>query len=288
MKYALFLGCTTPYHLKAYELSSRAVLENLGVQVTDIPEFNCCGYPFRNIDVNAFVLASARNFALAKRQGLNMLVLCKCGYGTMKKAAHLLTEDPSLQEQVNTILAKEGLHCDPAIDIVHLLTALRKDVGLDHIQKNITKPFKNLRIATHYGCHALRPSDIVTFDDPIAPTLFDELVAVTGAESIEWPNKLACCGGPLYEVNEKLSIDLMTKKMQGAKQGGAHYLATACPFCQIQFETVRRENGSGASESFKVPSILYPQLLGLSMGLDDEALGMQNGDGQQIRSFQES
>lgn len=288
MKYALFLGCTTPYHLKAYELSSRAVLKNLDVELTDIPEFNCCGYPFRNIDVNAFVLASARNFALAKRQGLNMLVLCKCGYGTMKKAAHMLTEDPSLQKQVNTILAKEGLQCDPAIEIVHLLTALRKGVGLDHIVEKITKPYKNLRIATHYGCHALRPSDIVAFDDPVAPTLFDELVAVTGAESIDWPNKLACCGGPLHEINEKLSVDLTRKKMEGAKQGGAHYLTTACPFCQIQFETVQVETAPGAPEDFQMPAILYPQLLGLSMGLDSETLGMSNGHSQQIRSFQES
>jgi heterodisulfide reductase subunit B len=286
MKYALFLGCTTPYRLKAYELSSRAVLETLGVELTDIPDFNCCGYPLRNIDVKAFVLSSARNFALAKKQGLNMLVLCKCGYGAMKKAVHLMTEDPALLEHVNTILAKEGLHCDPAIDIVHLLTVLRKDVGLDTIKKSITRPYKDLSIATHYGCHALRPSDIVTFDDPMAPTLFDDLVTATGAESIEWANKLACCGGPLYEVNEKLSVDLMDKKMEGAKQGGADYLTTACPFCQIQFETSGGKNGSKPSGSFKVPSILYPQLLGLSMGVDEEALGMRNGDSRKLRSFQ--
>ena len=288
MKYALFLGCNIPYRVKGYELSSRAVLENLGVELTDIPEFNCCGYPFRNIDINAFVLASARNLALAKRQGLNMLVLCKCGYGTLKKAAHLLTEDPSLQDQVNTILAKEGLQCDPTIEIVHLLTVLRKAVGLDRIRDKVTKPYKDLRIATHYGCHALRPSDIVSFDDPVAPTLFDELVAVTGAESIDWPDKLACCGGPLREVNEELSIDLTRKKMEGARQGNAHYLTTACPFCQIQFETVQAQKESGAPGDLRVPSILFPQLLGLSMGLGGETLGMSNGYGQQIRKFQES
>jgi len=281
MKYALFLGCTTPYRLKAYELSSRAILGSLGVELEDIAEFNCCGYPFRNLDMNTFVLASARNFALAKRQDLNMLVLCKCGYGTMKKAAHLLTQDASLRKDINAILAKEGLRCDPDIEIIHLLTALQKKVGLDRIKKSVTRPYKELKIATHYGCHVLRPSDIVEFDDPVTPTIFDDLVTITGAESIDWPNKLECCGGPLHAVNKKLSVDLTRKKMAGAKQSEAHYLTTACPFCQIQFETASGESPTDT----QVPSIVYPQLLGLSMGLDKRTLGMGNGNIARIEDF---
>ena len=284
MKYALFLGCTTPYRLKAYELSSRAILKNLGVELKDIPQFNCCGYPFRNIDVKAFVLASARNFALANRQALGILVLCKCGYGTMKKAAHLLTEDASLRKDINAVLAKEGLRCDPGIEIVHLLTVLQKKVGIDRIKKSIARPYNNLKIATHYGCHALRPSDIVEFDDPVNPTIFDELVTITGAESIDWPNKFECCGGPLYGVNKDLSADLTRKKMAGAKQGEAHYLTTACPFCQIQFETI---SGESPTDN-QVPSIVYPQLLGISMGLDTHTLGMDNGHVGRVKHLMES
>jgi heterodisulfide reductase subunit B len=285
MKYAFFLGCTTPYRLKGYELSSRVVLENLGVELEDIPAFNCCGYPFRNVDEKSFLLASARNFALAKRQDLHMLVLCKCGYGTMKKAAHLLTQDPALNEEINVILAKEGLHCDPGIKISHLLTVLRNDVGLDSMGEKITRQYQDLKIATHYGCHALRPSDIVEFDDPVAPAIFDELVALTGAESIEWPNKLECCGGPLYDVNEALSVDLTCKKMGSAKKAGAHYLTTACPFCQIQFETVKEENPSENISDGGVPSVLYPQLLGLTMGIDGHTLGMGSQLCKEIESY---
>jgi heterodisulfide reductase subunit B len=167
-------------------------------------------------------------------------------------------------------LAKEGLHCDLDIEIIHLLTALRKKVGLDRIKKSITRPYQDLRIATHYGCHALRPSDIVGFDDPVTPTIFDDLVTITGAQSIDWTEKLACCGAPLHDVNKTLSVDLTQKKMASAKQSAAHYLTTACPFCQIQFETV---SGEGPPDT-QVPSIVYPQLLGLAMGLDEHALGM--------------
>jgi heterodisulfide reductase subunit B len=285
MKYALFLGCTTPYRLKSYESSSRAVLQQLGVELVDIPQFNCCGYPLRNTDFKAFLLCSARNLALAEKENLDMLVLCKCGYGTLKKAAHLMKNDPSLHDETNVMLAKEGLQYDGSLDIVHLLTVLHKEVGLEAIEKKIARPYANLRIATHYGCHALRPSEIVEFDDPVAPTLFDELVNITGAQSLDWPNKLECCGGPLYEVNEELSCDLTKKKLEGAKQGGAHYLTTACPFCQIQFEAVRKEISRDPAGNHQVPSILYPQLLGLSMGLDKDVLGLEVAGEAEIESF---
>jgi len=249
LKYAIFLGCTTPFHLKAYENSSRAVLEKLGVELVDIPEFNCCGYPLRNVDVEAFVLSSARNLALARKEDLNLMVLCKCGYGTFKKAAHMMNEDPSLREKINAILAEEGLEYDGSTKILHLLTVLHKEIGLESIKSKIERSYDELKIATHYGCHALRPSEVVEFDDPVAPSLFDELVNATGAQSIEWPNKLDCCGGPLKDINDKLSFDLTRKKIAGAKQ----------------------------TANSQVTPILYPQLLGLCLGLDGTMLGLNNG-----------
>ena len=188
--YALFLGCNIPIRLKQYETSSRAVLRKLGVKLVDIPDFNCCGYPLRNIDLEAFVLSSARNLALAEKQNLNIMVLCKCGYGTMRMADYLMREDESLRKEINGILAKDGLKYEGGIQISHFLKVLFDDVGIDAIERRITRPFKDLKIATHYGCHALRPSKVVDFDNPEAPSLFDRLVEVTGAESVDWSAKL--------------------------------------------------------------------------------------------------
>lgn len=276
IKFALFLGCTIPSRLKGYESSSRAVLGELGVTLVDIREFNCCGYPLRNKHLKAFVLASARNLALAEKENLNIMTLCKCGYGTLKMAAHLMKEDLSLREEINAILAKEGLRYGAGIEIMHFLTVLCREVGLEAIEEKITRSYKDFKVATHYGCHALRPSEIVQFDDPVAPTLFDELVNITGAQSIDWPDKLECCGGPLLGINNKLSFNLTEKKLAGAKKAGAHYLTTACPFCQIQFKTVQKQIVGEPGTNHQVPSILYPQLLGLCMGLDKDTLGLDS------------
>ncbi len=274
MKFALFLGCQIPARLNQYELSARAVLGRLGVGLVDIRQFNCCGYPVRNLDFKAFVLFSARNLALAAREKLNVISLCKCCYGSLKKVDHLMKEDASLREEINTILHKEGLKYEGDIEVRHLLSVLRHEVGIDSVKDNIERTFANLKIATHYGCHALRPSEIVQFDDPVAPSIFDQLVEVTGAKSIYWPTQLDCCGAPLWGVNDDLSMDLTTKKLTDAKQFGADYICAACPYCQIQFDTVQKMISSKQGGDHQLPSILYPQLLGLSMGIDRETLGL--------------
>jgi heterodisulfide reductase subunit B len=273
MNFALFLGCNIPARLKEYDLSSRAVLRALGVELVDIREFNCCGYPVRNFDFRTFILSAARNLALAEKRGLDMMTLCKCCYGSLKKADHALKNDHLLREETNAFLSREGLAYSGGIEVKHLLSVLFHDIGLDRIGNHISRPFRGLKIATHYGCHALRPSRVVQFDDPVNPTLFDQLVETTGAETVYWAARLECCGAPLLGINDELSTDLTRKKLAAGKEAGADYLCTACPYCQLQFDMVRQSTGYGIGDNHVVPPILFTELLSLCMGMDRNELG---------------
>ncbi len=275
MKFALFLGCQIPVRLKQYETSSKAILERLGVGLVDIEEFNCCGYPLRNIEFKAFLLASARNLSLAEKKKLDVMTLCQCCYGTLKKANFLLRENASLRKEVNAVLEREGLPYKGEVEVKHLLSVLHQEVGVEAIKKKIAKTFKGLKIAAHYGCHALRPSQVVRFDDPVTPSIFDQLVEATGAESIAWPMKLECCGAPLWGIHDELSTEITLKKLKNGRESGADYLCTACTYCQIQFDTVQQMILSQRGLNHPLPSILYPQLLGLSMGIHSETLGLK-------------
>ncbi|MBC8392220.1 MAG: CoB--CoM heterodisulfide reductase iron-sulfur subunit B family protein [Deltaproteobacteria bacterium] len=275
MKFALFLGCNIPARLAQYESSAKAISGKLGIELIEIKEFNCCGYPLRNIDFKTFLLFSARNLALAAKENLNVISLCKCCYGSLKKADYLLKESEVLRGEINRILEKEGLKYGGDIEVKHLLSVLFRDVGIESIKEKIEIPFEGLKIATHYGCHALRPSKVVQFDDPVAPSIFDKLVEVTGAQSIDWLTKLECCGAPLLGINDDLSMNLTEKKLSDGKKAGADYLCTACPYCQIQFDTVQKMNLSKRGTDRQLPSILYPQLLGLSMGIERDLLGLE-------------
>ena len=273
-QFALFLGCTIPARLTHYESASRAVLEALAVNAVDIKEFNCCGYPLRNINFKAFLQLSARNLALAERDDLDIITLCQCCFGSLKKANHLLKEDALLRNAVNSHLEKEGLRYTGEIEVKHLLQVLYHDVGIAAIQKEVKRMYDGLRIAAHYGCHILRPSQVVQFDNPLSPMLFDQLIEITGAQSIYWPLRLECCGAPVRGINDELSTALTQKKLESGTGAGAAYLCVACPYCQIQFDTVQGSMPSKRGKDHRLPSILYPQLLGLCMGIDHGVLGL--------------
>ena len=274
MKYAFFLGCNIPVRVPQYELSARAVLEKLGVEVSDNDAFKCCGNPIQNIDQKSFILMAARNLAVAEKQGLDMMVLCMCCFGALKKAAHVMARNTSLQEEVNDRLSREGLRYTGRFGVKHFLSVLYHDIGMKVLSQKVEIPFKGLRIASHYGCHALRPSDITGFDDPVAPVLLDELVAATGAQSVDWPLKLECCGAPLFGVNDSLSMDLTRKKLNDGKLAGADYLCVACPYCQMQFDHVQKMMTTSRDAASSLPSVVFPQLLGLAMGIPSDSLGL--------------
>jgi len=278
MKFALFRCCVTSVYLKQYESSTDAVLAKLGVGLVDIPEFNCCGYPLKNYDFKAYVLSSARNLCLAEKRNLNIMTLCNCCYGSLKDADHLLREDPSLRKEINATLQKEGLNYDGRVEIRHLLDIFHKDIGIDQISQRISKTFEGPKIATHYGCHILRPRQVVQFDDPEEPTIFDTLVEVTGAESVDWKDKVKCCGAPVWGINDDLSMDLIEKKITDARQSGAEYLCVSCAYCQLQFDRVQKMLNEKRNKTDCLPSILYTQLLGLCLGVDAEILGIHQNE----------
>ncbi|RJQ73315.1 MAG: disulfide reductase [Desulfobacteraceae bacterium] len=285
MKFALFLGCNIPVRVPQYELSARAVLDKLGVKIADNPEFKCCGYPIRNIDQKTFLVMAARNLALAEKQGSDLLVLCMCCFGSLKKAVHVMKQSHLIHEEVNGLLAKEGLRYSGKSGVKHFLSVLYHDIGTDVLKEKTTKPLKGLDIATHYGCHALRPSDITEFDDPVAPVVFDALVSATGARSLDWPLKLECCGAPLLGVNDSLAMGLTQKKFADGRRAGADYLCVACPYCQMQFDRVQKMMASRHDANPYLSSFVFPQLLGLAMGIDGHALGMNRLELSTIESF---
>jgi len=276
MEFALLRCCVTTPSLKQYESSTNALLEKLGLNLVDVKEFNCCGYPLKNSDFKAHALLSARNLALAEQKGLGITTLCSCCYGSTKHINQLMKEEAGFRAEINSKLEKEGLRYQGDIEVRHLHEIFRDEIGFDRIEQQVSKPFSGLKVAVHYGCHLIRPEQIV---QPDAPSIFDRLVEITGAESIDWPAQTECCGAPVLGTNDDLSMDLTRRKIIGAIESHADYLCVACPFCQLQFDRIQHANQDGLDKKQPLPSILYTQLLGLSLGVDWRQLGI---DGNQI------
>lgn len=275
MAFTLFTGCNIPARVRQYEMSARAICRELEIDLESVDDFLCCGYPLRTINEGGFILSSARNLALSEKAGKDMMVLCKCCYGNMKAAQFHLEQHPELKKEVNQTLAKDGLEYRGKVNVRHFLSVLHEDIGQKKIKEKINKKFQKLNIAASVGCHALRPSKITGFDSASAPSLFDDLVKWTGAKSIDWSKKSECCGAPLVGINDELSLKLMCSKIANAREAGAHFMAVACPWTFLMFERsqpkITRENPSWV----ELKPVLYSQLLGLSMGISVEELGIE-------------
>lgn len=271
-KYLMFLGCAVPYRVSAYEISSRKVLAKLGVELEEMPEFNCCGLPLDPVSHETMLILAARNLALAENKGLNIITLCPGCAGTLKKVNKMLKDDKVLKEQINGHLKEDGLEFRGTIQVKHLIQVLTEDVGLENIKKAVTKPLTMLRVAEHNGCHILRPKEYIGFDDPEDPQTLKYLVEATGATCLDYIDKTECCGAPSVGVSDKVALQLAKDKLSHVKMVGAQALITICPFCHIMYDTNELRIEKMFDEVYGIPVLHYPQLLGLAMGMTPEEL----------------
>ncbi len=275
MKLAFYLGCVIPAKLPNYELSARKVFEKLGVELVDMEDFICCGFPFELFNHETWLKMAAYNLALAEKQGLNIVTLCNGCANSLAHANKLLKEDSKKREEVNEFLKKYGLEFKGTIEVKHFIRVLYEDIGLDKIKENITKELSEFKLATHTGCHVVRPSEYMdSFDNPIKPTKLDELVNITKANNINYLTKNLCCGNTSRGLNDNVSIELLRRKMKDLSKHEVDALVTICPACYLQYEMGQLELKTKFKEVYNVPVVHYPQILGLAMGMSAKEVGL--------------
>ncbi|MCX6642474.1 MAG: CoB--CoM heterodisulfide reductase iron-sulfur subunit B family protein, partial [Candidatus Bathyarchaeota archaeon] len=266
MKYAFFVGCTILSRLPGYEKSARKVAERLGVELIDMPGSSCCGTTYmETLDRKTSLALAARNIAIAEEMGLDIVTVCNGCTENLTKTNKALKENPELRAEVNEILAETGKQFKGTVTVKHYVRLLKEDVGFDKINAAMVKPFKGLKVGAHYGCHLLKPEEDMMFEDPNDPKILDDLIRATGAESIDYPNKLECCAGPVMGIREKVTWEVGLEKVEAVKKGG-DAMATCCPFCYLTYERCQLMTENNPN----LPIAHIPQLLGLAMGLSPD------------------
>ena len=273
-RYLIFLGCAVPYRVSAYEISARKILQKLGVELVEMPEFNCCGLPMDPVSHEMMLILAARNLALAEEKGLNILALCPGCAGTLKKVNKMLKEDKAFREEINKHLKEAELEFKGTIEAKHLMQALIEDVGLEKIKNTVVKPLTMLKVAEHNGCHILRPKEFIGFDDPEDPKTLKTLIEATGATCLDYMDETECCGAPSVGVNDKIALQLARDKLDHIKMVDAQALITICPFCHIMYDTNELRIEKMFNETYGIPILHYTQLLGLAMDIPPEELAL--------------
>ena len=275
-KYLLFLGCVIPYRISSYEISARKVLEKLGVELVEMPEFNCCGFPLDPVNHDMMLTLAARNLCLAEQQNLNIMTLCNGCFGVLNEVNKMLKEDKKLKEKVNGYLKEIGMEFMGTTTVKHLIHVLAEDIGLEKIKETVKKPLNPLRVAQHTGCHVVRPAKYVGFDDPENPTTLKNLIEVTGAKCLDYMDETECCGAPIIGVNDKIPLQVAREKLDHIRAVGAQAMITVCPFCHMMYDLNQPRIERAFNEKFGIPVLHYPQLLGLAMGIAPEELAIKD------------
>lgn len=270
MNLALFLGCNVPTQAYNYEAAVRRVAEHFDLKLVDIPDFGCCGEFTEGMDGFSSVVFSARNIALAEKQNLDILTLCNGCFSSLSRAKHEL-QDPKLRNRVNETLAKIGLSYQGKARIFHFHQLIHDVIGTAKIRKEIKSGFRNVGVSCQNGCHILKPTDALQFDDPEEPKKLEELVSLTGAEVIPPMGTEQCCGSFLLSHNTDYAYALAVQSIE--RKGKVDAIIVGCPFCFKQLDTGQIIAKRKFGKTFDIPVIFYAQLLGLALGHTEKELG---------------
>lgn len=271
MKLALFLGCNVPTQAYNYEVSVRKVAERFNIELVDISDFGCCGEFTENMDYFTSIVFAARNIALAEKQNLDILALCNGCFSSLSRAKHELQSNPETKSRVNEILGKMGLSYKGKAQISHFHQLMHDTIGTAKIKDKIKFSLDNVVISCQNGCHVLRPSDVVQFDDPEQPKKLEELVSATGAKVIQPIGTELCCGSFLLSQDTNAAYAMAIQSIE--RKGKVDAIAVGCPFCFRQLDMGQFIAGRKFQKSFNIPVVFYAQLLGLALGFDPKELG---------------
>lgn len=275
MKYAYFPGCAAKATTTESDMATQAVAKHLGVELIEFSNFSCCGAGVLHEERPKLSTAiNARNFAIAEREGLDIVTICNTCQLTMLKAKKTLDDNHQLRSRVNSQLAEFNLEYTGKIAIRHLLWVLIEDLGLTNLQEKIERQLAGLNIAPFYGCHILRPKELLGMDDDSHPDSLERLIEVVGANPVDYGSKTDCCGFHVMLVNQDVSVGRVASTMMDAKKSGADLVVTPCTLCQLTLDSYQYRADKKAKTKIDLPVIHLPQLIGLALGLGRTELGL--------------
>jgi heterodisulfide reductase subunit B len=272
-KYAYFPGCSLEKMAHSYHLSAIETTQRLDVELQELEDWNCCGATaYFHVDELLAYTLTARNLAMAEEMGLDLVAPCSACYKNAFFTNAYMREDPDLAEHINFALEEDNLHYSGDTTIHHLMEIYVDGVGLEELKSKVTHPLTGLRVAPYYGCQIVRPRK--DHEDVENPQFFEGLLSAIGADPIDYPPRLRCCGGSLLLTSRDAALNMIQILLESAVRNEATVIATACPLCQVNLECYQHQVNQEYGTDYSVPVLYFTQLVGLAMGVPPKRLGI--------------
>ena len=270
--YAFYPGCSSQLKASAsnYLVSVNSMCKILDVQLTQIPDWNCCGASIAYAEGGELPrhAINARNFALAEKHlpGQDIVATCAACWLGARESKERLDASSQLMRETNEALAAGGLHYKAEVNIRHMVEVLIEDFGYEELKKPVVKPLEGMKFAGYVGCQTNRPFGIdgESFENP---KYLDKMVETLGGEPLEkYDQKVTCCGGALAFSEPEKSQKQIRDIVEAAYDQGADMIVTPCPLCQANVEIYQSEINKKKGTKLSMPVLYYSQLMTVAYG----------------------
>lgn len=273
MKIPYYPGCTLNTFAKSFDESARDAALAIGFEMAELKQWNCCGATFPLTPDNLIALsAPAKVLSNAGKEGDTLTTLCSVCYNVLKRTNKVMRDNKEKRTTINGFIEEEY---DGGVNVLHFLEVLRDKIGFDKVKAAVKRPLTGIKTGAYYGCMLLRPFEDMGIDNAERPTVFENLLKALGAEPVEFPNRIECCGAHLAMNNEEVVTKLSGNVMTSAVGSGAELIVTSCPLCQYNLEKSQDKVAAETPGYAGVPVIYFTQALGLALGQPIESLGFE-------------
>jgi len=241
----------------------------------ELEDWNCCGATsYTSVKKTVAYAISARNLALAEKAGDDVVAPCSACYYVLNRTRQSIEEQPELRRHVTESLAEAELKIELPPPVRHPLEVLLTDIGIDRILAAQTHSIIGFRPACYYGCQIVRPYPAVD-EDPELPMAMEKLFSALGAEPVDYPPKVRCCGGMMVATFPEVAQQLSDELTGWAREREANCIVTVCPLCQANLDLMNVDGRRGSPDP--LPVIYFTQLIGLALGCSPKEVGLQHG-----------
>jgi len=273
--YPYYPGCSLKRYGGPFERSALASSAALGIELKEIPEWNCCG-TVHGLSRDGLIhkVAPLRNLLRTRKSGGSSLVtLCSICYNTLKRTNQVLRDDALARRRLNAFLDDEPPYAGD-LPVRHLLEVLRDDLGFATLGQAVKRPLAGLAASPYYGCMLLRPADL-GLDDAERPRVLSDFLLALGARPVESPLANECCGSYQAVSEPDVAAVYASKVLGAASRRGAKVLVASCPLCVYNLDARQAEARRLDPSLPAVPVLYFPQVLGLALGLPAKDLGLE-------------
>ncbi|NQT88738.1 CoB--CoM heterodisulfide reductase iron-sulfur subunit B family protein [bacterium] len=275
MDVGYYPGCALKAHSSSleYGVSTEAALAELGMELKEAPDWNCCGASAGHMTNSALTRAlNVRNLALAEAAGLkDLLAPCPLCAKEIALAHKEVTEDDALLAEAQD--AAEMVY-KGSVRPITLVQLLHEQLGL--VKAKVARPLPGVKVACYYGCLHTRPPGVMHFDDTEQPMTMDAICTALGLEPVPWSHKTECCGAGFTMSRPGIVERLTGRVLRAATEAGAEAIVAACPMCHANLDMRQGEAAAdaGLGDAYHMPILYLSQALGLALGLDPQALSL--------------